>query len=362
MMTLNKKILIAVCAGVLVIIIAFAIIYCCKKKGDANNNLDELTIAMFDQDNPATARDFLAKLKRDYESAKKENDYIDRISRLAEDAKANATRIDIPSAKTISDNYRSADVVNDFLTRLSVSVLFPDQDKSNAYTRNYDDAPSNTERLFQSVRTNYSSFLINILTARAGFNLYEISQYTQLYDIYAPKYGIRDSSKLRLDSALLSAIKTAAVDFINGFQQNLQKDKILVTEKIVKANNEFNVQLTKYKQTRMDVSGTAIYVGIGAFVITALTMYIVGLYYRDRIRERAADPNDPVTQEDVKLSMWYSVYIITVLLLIITIFILGLAKFLTENSLAALLGGIAGYVLNGKQPDANKPVPSPRPS
>lgn len=130
-------------------------------------------------------------------------------------------------------------------------------------------------------------------------------------------------------------------------------DRIDLIKVLQKKNiDQYNKKVKEYKDSRFDMSGKAISWGIIAFVLTAIVLYISGMYFRDRWRSRLDERQAASNHyDDLKASAWNSVYLITVLLLIITIFVLGLARLLTENTLAALLGGIAGYVLNNKQTD-----------
>ncbi|MBD0403652.1 hypothetical protein [Flammeovirga sp. EKP202] len=120
----------------------------------------------------------------------------------------------------------------------------------------------------------------------------------------------------------------------NGMMQiNKLKSNL---ELLVSDNHSKLEALYTNKGQSSDLHKVAIWLGLPAFCITILILFLFP-YYLERKTE-TTDPNANNKQ--------YLLDVATVLLLTMTILILGLAKMITGEVLGTLLGGISGYVLN----------------
>ncbi|QHS56895.1 hypothetical protein GWR56_15575 [Mucilaginibacter sp. 14171R-50] len=95
-----------------------------------------------------------------------------------------------------------------------------------------------------------------------------------------------------------------------------------------------------FNKKNFNINQYAVVIGIPFFIIAALLMYWYGLRSN---KESNGVPGNVMNPKD-KLA--FALNTITVLILILSLLILGLAKVISENALAALLGTIGGYVLN----------------
>ena len=96
-------------------------------------------------------------------------------------------------------------------------------------------------------------------------------------------------------------------------------------------------ELYNHKGQNTDLHRVAILMGLPAFCVTILLLFLVP-YYLERNKEEGN-----TTEQSNKQSL---LDVATVLLLTMTILILGLAKMITGEVLGTLLGVISGYVLN----------------
>lgn len=298
---------------------------------------------MIDPLNPTTKLDRILRLK-------KETDVLDKEIKLIDKIKSGIDGIVFPATVPVLD--KDGTITNEaykFWEDLSPVRIFQDWVFEN-YPRSGEALESETlikNSLFQytnTYRNNLATAHVLPAIIERNVNPYYDSRYDTVALI---RFTDPDSSRLYtlIQTAVTAKTKLSA-------DLSKRRDEIIP---IISTNRKnYNDEITEYSKGRYDINSKAITWGITAFVITALVMYIVGIRSRSKMRLNAKDSNDPNVHEDVKVSMWYSVYMITVLLLIITIFILGLARILTDSSLAALLGGIAGYVLNNKMGDTAK--------
>lgn len=97
----------------------------------------------------------------------------------------------------------------------------------------------------------------------------------------------------------------------------------------------------EFNKKNFNINQYAVVIGIPFFIIAALLMYWYGL----RSNKNSVSGTDE-QKIDPKDKLAFALNTITVLLLILSLLILGLAKVIAENTLAALLGTIGGYVLN----------------
>ncbi|MEJ7559164.1 MAG: hypothetical protein WKF66_12715 [Pedobacter sp.] len=109
----------------------------------------------------------------------------------------------------------------------------------------------------------------------------------------------------------------------------------------------------EFNKKNFNINQYAVVIGIPFFIIAALIMYWYGL---KSTRENA---NTLTPAIDPKDKFAFAINTITVLLLILSLLILGLSKVIAENTLAALLGTIGGYVLNNKNKDSLSQSPAP---
>lgn len=127
----------------------------------------------------------------------------------------------------------------------------------------------------------------------------------------------------------------------------LKKRKGSLTTEQDKLKDDFN-------KKNFNINQYAVVIGIPFFIIAALLMYWYGLRSNKNLNSTAGE-----LMMDPKDKLSFALNTITVLILILSLLILGLAKVIAENTLAALLGTIGGYVLNNsKNKDAFKDNPS----
>lgn len=115
----------------------------------------------------------------------------------------------------------------------------------------------------------------------------------------------------------------------------------------------------KYKEGNLNINKYAVVIGIPLFIAAVLVMFYLGLrnsnLMREQIMTKGLDP------DLYRYGLTYSLSGITVLLLILSLLILGLASVLKQDGLSALFGAIAGYVLNNAANKAREGVAPPTP-
>jgi hypothetical protein len=121
----------------------------------------------------------------------------------------------------------------------------------------------------------------------------------------------------------------------NSLKERAEKAKTLTSKKIEEIDNKLT-DLYGYKSQNTDLHRISILVGLPAFCITILFLFLVPYFL-----EKKSTSNDSTEN-----NKQYLLDVATVLLLTLTILILGLAKMITGEVLGTLLGGISGYVLN----------------
>lgn len=256
----------------------------------------------------------------------------------------------------------------DFLDANSISTLFDfdfdNPDNCNATQTSTPYYNIYAFKIYDNIRRAYGQQLRSILGQSSLPLSYSfvrpVGPYSVNEDYYPRLNGplAPTPANLRIDTAydpnLLKQIPVLAKSRLDTLLGRLNARAIVADDQIKKNQQNNSKLVDEYTNSRLDINDKAIRYGIVAFCFTALTMYIAGLLARNRLKRLGTSTN-PNFSEDLRSSMWNSVYLITVLLLIITIFILGLARLLTENSLAALLGSIAGYVLNTRVGQSNSP-------
>lgn len=304
------------------------------------------TFEMMDPENPLGQVDKMAKAKTKSNALQKEQDYIEKLLWNTKNKLQSITDANFP--KSFSDAAGLTNEGRDFLNRYSVSSLFDEQSADlYTYKMNAEDNPNETLNIYLTARDNYSMQLRKkFMDSKLPWDVYAPYYIANYYS--QPAFG-RDSNQPALSPILppLQSIPGLAKGVFESLSSTLTQRKAKITDDMATLKTKYDAMVDNYKKSRFDMSGNAIKWGIVAFVLIAVVLYIAGLNSRNKLRQ-GANPADTSLNDYLKTSTWYSVYLITVLLLIISIFILGLGRFLGENSLAALLGGIAGYVLNSK--------------
>jgi hypothetical protein len=346
---------------------------------------------MIDPKNPESTADEIIRLRRDYNNDKNERSTIDDILSICDSVDnfgLNNLKKNIPKVfytqQSNFDSYYSKPLsktdqkllylttdAKEFLSLLDPNNIFSFYlDKLNSSNYEFkgsndgyiinDFSNSQTSVICNSFYKRYKSKFISLLsevypsesslsrTYRSGILQWEGFQYNDPMSIEKNKTVHEPDSK-----ALLRYIE-GTTEQLSVFITTLKNRRDTLNKSLVKQWDTYSKKVDDYRSSRLDINDKAIKYGIVAFCVTALTMYIAGLVYRNKLRRSDTPDGESRYREEFRVSAWYSVYMITVLLLIITIFILGLAKLLTENSLAALLGGIAGYVLNNKMDNNNQ--------
>jgi hypothetical protein len=123
----------------------------------------------------------------------------------------------------------------------------------------------------------------------------------------------------------------------------LEARKQTLTPSQEKLKDDFN-------KKNFNINQYAVVIGIPFFIIAALLMYWYGLRSNKESNAVAGNVMNP------KDKLAFALNTITVLILILSLLILGLAKVISENALAALLGTIGGYVLNNAKTKDGAPV------
>jgi len=113
----------------------------------------------------------------------------------------------------------------------------------------------------------------------------------------------------------------------------------------------------KYQDNNLNINKYAVIVGIPLFILAALFMYFYGIRASNTLRADLMNSAN-FNSQDYQSGLSFTLFSITVLLLILTLLILGLSNVIKDNALSALLGTIAGYVLNtatNKAPSSGTP-------
>ncbi len=150
-------------------------------------------------------------------------------------------------------------------------------------------------------------------------------------EIANPAFDEAKSSSLKV----LSSLDTS----LNSEMKFSEKKKLEMKQRQDKLQDDFN-------KKNFNINQYAVVIGIPFFIVAALLMYWYGLRSTKEGDNRTAPSIDP------KDKFAFAINTITVLLLILSLLILGLSKVIAENTLAALLGTIGGYVLNNKNKDS----------
>lgn len=341
-----------VIALVVIIIKLFSNVEVPKDK-TTNATLDP-TFEMMDPENPLTQVNNIAKQKNSYKQLETELKHNEECAWSLKSKLQQITAIsDFP--KTFSDDKGITPEGESFLETFSVRNLF---DVTDNYIENQSSSlPDQSFKSYLQSKWAWATLLKKKLAEAKvssfyGASLYQDYYLVSRYDRYSAK-EIDVDNKVSIQVQPLQQLPTLAKSEIEKLNNQLSERKTQIIAEMNLLKDSYGQAIEKYSKSRFDMSGKAISYGISAFVLIAIVLYVSGLVFRNKMRKDAIEKNDTNLQSDLRVSMWYSVYMITVLLLIITIFILGLARLIQENTLAALLGGIAGYVLNNKIVDQN---------
>ena len=331
---LFKKTIIGLAIGLVAVVLITAglLIYNSYHNSDA----DSSRLEFYDPDNPEMAADSMSVLYNEIELTK------DKIAECKSESKSiteflkkfHFRKFD-PKEIATPQGYLT-DVGLSILQKVSVSAVLP-----SVVDKETDQTYSQGKRTYSSILLDY--LILSNVPSRQNYLIIDGSN----------RSVVPDSSKLRpvknVDS--IASLPAVAAGFLTNFKKTLEPQAKSLDSTSAETKNKFSALKNRYLKSKIDIHKSAIYWGIPTFAGTAILLYCVGVYYRERRIKNRLDKDctlDADFLKSIKDSTWISVYLITVLLLIITIFILGLAGLLTENTLAALLGGIAGYVLNNK--------------
>jgi len=132
----------------------------------------------------------------------------------------------------------------------------------------------------------------------------------------------------QLDNLLKNELNSHLDLFISNIS-----GKITLNDQEIKNAKLNRNEIVKIKDKKLDINSLAIWVGLPAFCITILLLYLIPEWYyrKNSLKER---------------DFTVLLELITVFLLTMTILILGLSGMLKEEVLGTLIGGISGYVLN----------------
>jgi hypothetical protein len=178
----------------------------------------------------------------------------------------------------------------------------------------------------------------------------------------------RDSARLYGDSQLvaiplppLAAARATYQTGTSSLMQIIGAVDTLVSEAIKTSQDRRTIVEANLSKLRDDfnkknfsINKFAVIIGIPFFIVAALLMYWFGIRASNNIAR-----GQGAGTEDFKLGLSFTLNTITVLLLILSLLILGLAKVVQENTLAALLGAIAGYILNNATDKGSSKTPPP---
>lgn len=148
---------------------------------------------------------------------------------------------------------------------------------------------------------------------------------------------VADDSKINykeIDENFKMSIESMKVAY-SSLQGRVESIKQSINKKIEEIDGKLS-ELYSQKSQNTDLHRISILIGLPAFCITILLLFLVPYYL-----ERKSASNDSTAN-----NKQYLLDVATVLLLTLTILILGLAKMITGEVLGTLLGGISGYVLN----------------
>jgi drug/metabolite transporter (DMT)-like permease len=118
-----------------------------------------------------------------------------------------------------------------------------------------------------------------------------------------------------------------------------------ISKRTAELTTELNNAKDSYSKNKLDINKYAVLIGIPLFIVAALLMYVYGIRTSRKLRDELNAQNN-FNSGDYKTGLSFTLYTITALILILSLLILGLAKVIGDNTLAALLGTIAGYLLN----------------
>lgn len=210
-----------------------------------------------------------------------------------------------------------------------------------------------------------------------GYNIinpyYEGSGTLRISDFYVAKSieipGVAVDSGRFSRQEILPLMKDASSKFgkskiflletIGALDTILKKRISLLEQRKAQLKPEQDKLKEEFNKKNFNINQYAVVIGIPFFIIAALLMYWYGL----RSNKNSNSGTDK-QEVDPKDKLAFALNTITVLLLILSLLILGLAKVIAENTLAALLGTIGGYVLNNaktKEGGATNGAPKPAP-
>jgi hypothetical protein len=360
-MEISKKTLILI--GIIAVVLIISVVYFwpTQKENQPNYTFDP-SFEMIDPKNPTTMVNDIINMKKQYDQLATEKCIIEQLQPVIDSKMQFHQTTIVPKKIWTSDGSLTTEAVT-YLKQNSTDNIF-DFNFEAADNCNQDETLVSYNLTHLFIYKYYSNmrqvYYQSLMSALGSLGL-PISYAFTSYRNYGTGDGGGDGIPLTSNSTAKKITIDTSTNYFNRFQDisgraksSLESMKTKLAQRFIaidslmgKSKADYNKKIEEYTTSRLDIKDRAIRWGIIAFCLTALTLYITGILARGKLRLLGNDPN-PNFSTDFKESMWNSVYLITVLLLIITIFILGLASFLGENSLAALLGSIAGYVLNNR--------------
>lgn len=156
----------------------------------------------------------------------------------------------------------------------------------------------------------------------------------QFFDVFDEDYfGTMNLETVKKIVTRIEKAQSSLIERLNTLLINTQEK--------IKARELYLKKLYNNKGKNTNLHRTAIMMGLPAFCITILLLFLIPYFLERKNTVKLAE--DETQQASGKQ---YLLDVATVLLLTMTILILGLAKMITGEVLGTLLGGISGYVLN----------------
>lgn len=282
--------------------------------------------------------DNINNIKEQIATLNKENIQVDidlkELAKLTENVKSNREYI----LETVSSNNHN-DMYNSLYT-----PYVPFRDYYDEYL--VPNKPPVSDRISNKVRNAMSKYANILLRFETKLNLKSrYGRYNAYRDSMAQDTSQSAISKetaiAAFDEAKSSSLKifTSLDTSLNSETKFSEKKKLEMKQRQEKLQDDFN-------KKNFNINQYAVVIGIPFFIVAALLMYWYGLRSTKEGGSKTAPSIDP------KDKFAFAINTITVLLLILSLLILGLSKVIAENTLAALLGTIGGYVLNNKNKDS----------
>jgi hypothetical protein len=158
-----------------------------------------------------------------------------------------------------------------------------------------------------------------------------------------------------VNASSFNADKNKLIDIVKNFDTVVVRGRLAeIQTRLPELQTKLSEKKRLYQANNIDINRYAVIIGIPLFIIVAFLMYYFGISQGRKLTEYAVNQNIQFSSDDYRTGLSFTLFSITVLLLILSLLILGLAKALGDNALSALLGTIAGYVLNSQNQDKTR--------